>query len=131
MIIGSAGMGLFLFAISTAYFTGNFTGYLALVFIMGYLAFFALSLGPIVWVLIGEIFPNRLRSHATSLAVFCLWAANFVVSFSFPILLKWLHGGFTFLIYAVMCVLCLAFVVKYLTETKGKSLEQIEKELVG
>ena len=98
---------------------------------MGYLAFFALSLGPIVWVLIGEIFPNRLRSHATSLAVFCLWAANFVVSFSFPILLKWLHGGFTFLIYAVMCVLCLAFVVKYLTETKGKSLEQIEKELVG
>jgi sugar porter (SP) family MFS transporter len=131
MIIGSSGMGLFLFAISAAYFTENFTGYLALVFIMGYLAFFALSLGPIVWVLIGEIFPNRLRSHATSLAVFCLWGANFVVSFSFPILLKWLQGGFTFLIYSVMCVLCLIFVFKYLTETKGKSLEQIEKELVG
>jgi len=131
MIIGSAGMGLFLFAISTAYFTKNFTGYLVLLFIMGYLAFFALSLGPIVWVLIGEIFPNRLRSHATSLAVFCLWGANFVVSFTFPILLKWLQGGFTFLIYAVMCVLCLIFVFKYLPETKGKSLEQIEKELVG
>lgn len=130
MMIGSAGMGLFLFAISTAYFTNNFNGYLVLVFIMGYLAFFALSLGPIVWVLIGEIFPNRLRSHAISLAVFCLWAANFVVSFSFPILLKWLHGGFTFMIYAVMCVLCLVFVFKYLAETKGKSLEQIEKELV-
>jgi sugar porter (SP) family MFS transporter len=131
MIIGSAGMGLFLFAISTAYFTHNFTGYLVLVFIMGYLAFFALSLGPIVWVLIGEIFPNRLRSHATSLAVFCLWGANFVVSFSFPVLLKWLHGGFTFMIYAIMCVLCLIFLFKYLAETKGKSLEQIEKELVG
>lgn len=131
MIIGSSGMGLFLFAISTAYFTKNFTGYLVLLFIMGYLAFFALSLGPIVWVLIGEIFPNRLRSHATSLAVFCLWGANFVVSFTFPILLKWLQGGFTFLIYAVMCVLCLIFVFKYLPETKGKSLEQIEKELVG
>jgi len=131
MIIGSAGMGLFLFAISFAYFTNNFTGYLVLVFIMGYLAFFALSLGPIVWVLIGEIFPNRLRSHATSLAVFCLWGANFVVSFSFPVLLKWLHGGFTFLIYAVMCVLCLVFVFKYLAETKGKSLEQIEKDLIG
>ncbi len=131
MIIGSAGMGLFLFAISTAYFTGYFTGYLVLLFIMGYLAFFALSLGPIIWVLIGEIFPNRLRSHAISLAVFCLWGANFVVSFTFPILLKWLHGGFTFLIYAVMCVLCMAFVYKYLTETKGKSLEQIENELIN
>ena len=131
MIIGSAGMGLFLFAISTAYFTNNFTGYLVLVFIMGYLAFFALSLGPIVWVLIGEIFPNRLRSHATSLAVFCLWGANFIVSFTFPVLLRWLKGGFTFMIYAIMCVLCLVFVFKYLAETKGKSLEQIEKELVG
>jgi sugar porter (SP) family MFS transporter len=131
MIIGSAGMGLFLFAISAAYFTHNFTGYLVLVFIMGYLAFFALSLGPIVWVLIGEIFPNRLRSHATSLAVFCLWGANFVVSFTFPVLLKKLQGGFTFMIYAIMCVLCLIFIFKYLAETKGKSLEQIEKELVG
>lgn len=98
---------------------------------MGYLAFFALSLGPIVWVLIGEIFPNRLRSHATSLVVFCLWGANFVVSFTFPVLLKWLQSGYTFLIYALMCVLCLVFVNKYLAETKGKSLEQIEKELVG
>ena len=131
MIIGSAGMGLFLFAISAAYFTGNFTGYLVLVFIMGYLAFFALSLGPVVWVLIGEIFPNRLRSHATSLAVFCLWGANFVVSFTFPVLLKRLQGGYTFLIYSIMCLLCLVFVYKYLAETKGKSLEQIEKDLVG
>jgi len=128
MLIGSVGMGIFLFAISIAYFTGSFTGIIVLVFIMGYLAFFALSLGPIVWVLIGEIFPNNLRSHAVSLAVFCLWAANLVVSFSFPILLVYLKGGYTFLIYAVMCVLCFIFVYKYLIETKGKTLEQIEKE---
>lgn len=131
MLIGSVGMGLFLTAISVAYFTGHFQGYLVLVCIMGYLAFFALSLGPVVWVLIGEIFPNRLRSHAVAVSVFCLWAANFVISFSFPILLKRLQGGFTFLIYAVMCIFCFLFVYKYLKETKGKSLEQIERDLVG
>lgn len=130
MLIGSVGMGLFLFAISIAYFTGHFNGIIVLVFIMGYLASFSLSLGPVVWVLIGEIFPNSLRSHAVSLAVFCLWGANFIVSFSFPYLLSHLKGGFTFLIYAVMCVLCFLFVLQYLVETKGKSLEQIEKELV-
>jgi sugar porter (SP) family MFS transporter len=131
MLIGSAGMGLFLFAISAAYLTHNFQGYLVLVFIMGYLAFFALSLGPVVWVLIGEIFPNRLRSHASALAVFCLWGSNFLISFTFPILLKNLNGGFTFLIYAVMCLLCLIFVYKYLVETKGKTLEQIERDFLG
>jgi sugar porter (SP) family MFS transporter len=131
MLIGSAGMGLFLFAISGAYFTHNFEGYLVLIFIMGYLAFFALSLGPIVWVLIGEIFPNRLRSQASALAVFCLWGSNFIISFTFPILLKNLNGGFTFLIYAIMCILCLVFVYKYLIETKGKTLEQIEMDFLG
>ena len=130
MLIGSVGMGVFLFAISAAYFTHHFNGVIVLVFIMGYLASFSLSLGPIVWVLIGEIFPNNLRSHAVSLAVFCLWTANFVVSFSFPFLLKHLKGGFTFLIYAVMCVLCFVFILEYLVETKGKTLEQIEKEMV-
>jgi sugar porter (SP) family MFS transporter len=130
MLIGSVGMGVFLFGISGAYFTNHFNGVIVLVFIMGYLAFFALSLGPIVWVLIGEIFPNNLRSHAVSLSVFCLWGANFVVSFSFPFLLTHLKGGFTFMIYALMCVLCFLFILKYLVETKGKTLEQIEKDLI-
>jgi sugar porter (SP) family MFS transporter len=130
MLIGSVGMGVFLFGISVAYFTSHFNGVIVLVFIMGYLAFFALSLGPVVWVLIGEIFPNNLRSHAVSLSVFCLWGANFIVSFSFPFLLTHLKGGFTFLIYALMCVLCFVFILRYLVETKGKTLEQIEKELI-
>jgi MFS family permease len=130
LLIGTVGMGVFLFAISVAYFTNHFNGIIVLVFIMGYLGSFSLSLGPVVWVLIGEIFPNNLRSHAVSLAVFCLWTANFIVSFSFPYLLTHLKGGFTFLIYAVMCVLCFIFILNYLVETKGKTLEQIEKELV-
>jgi sugar porter (SP) family MFS transporter len=131
MLIGSVGMGVFLTAVSLAYFTNQFGGSLVLFLIMGYLASFALSLGPIVWVLISEIFPNRLRSHAVSLSVFMLWGANFIVSFTFPYLLVHLKGGFTFLIYAVMCVLCFLFVLMYLKETKGKTLEQIEKDLAG
>jgi sugar porter (SP) family MFS transporter len=127
LLIGSAGMSVFMFAISLAFYTDNFRNpVMILTFVMGYLAFFALSLGPIVWVLIGEIFPNRVRSHGVSISIFAMWAANFAISYSLPILLKFIGGGSTFLIYAVMCIPCFLFVQKYLIETKGKTLEQIE-----
>lgn len=130
MIIGSIGMGVSLLALAIAFLTNQFQGYLVLFCIMGFLASFGFSLGPVVWVLIAEIFPNSLRSHAVAVSVFLLWAANFVVSFSFPYLLSH-FGGSCFFIFSAMCFLCLWFVIKYLTETKGKSLEQIEQELVG
>jgi len=98
--------------------------------IIGFLASFGFSVGPVVFVLISEIFPNNLRSHAVAISIFLLWTANFIVSFTFPYLLKNLQG-YTFLIFSSMCFLCLLFVVRFLTETKGKSLEQIEKELAG
>ena len=104
---------------------------LPLLLMMGYLAFFALSLGPIVWVLLGEIFPNRIRSRAGSVSILAMWAANFLVSFTFPILKESLGSGFTFLIYGVMCVACVVFVCRCIVETKGKTLEQIEKEFLG
>jgi MFS family permease len=94
---------------------------------MGYLAAFAFTLGPVVWVLIAELFPNRVRSYAVAISTFVLWGANFVVSLTFPYLLKSLQG-WCFAIYGSMCVLCLLFVLKYLHETKGKTLEQIESE---
>ena len=129
LLIGSTGMAAFMFAISIAFFTDNFRNPgMILFFVMGYLAFFALSLGPIVWVLIGEIFPNRVRSRGVSISIFAMWAANFAISYSLPILLKFIGGGFTFLIYAVMCIPCFLFVRKYLVETKGKTLEQIEHD---
>lgn len=129
LLIGSTGMAGFMFAISIAFFTDNFRNPgMILFFVMGYLAFFALSLGPIVWVLIGEIFPNRVRSRGVSISIFAMWAANFAISYSLPILLKYIGGGFTFLIYAVMCIPCFLFVLKYMVETKGKTLEQIEHD---
>lgn len=130
MIIGSVGACTSLLLLAITFITNHFQGYFVLCCIMGFLAFFGFSLGPVVWVLISEIFPNSLRSHAVAISFFFLWAADFAVSFTFPYLLVHLKG-YSFLIYSLMCFLCLLFVIKYLTETKGKTLEQIEKEMVS
>lgn len=130
MTIGATGMGVSLLTLALAFVTGNFQGYIVLACIMGFLACFGFSLGPVVWVIISEIFPNNLRSYAVAVTVFSIWASNFVVSFTFPLLLESM-GGSTFFIYSFMCFLCLWFVIRYVTETKEKSLEQLERELVG
>src|SRR5215469_2167231 len=130
MVIGSIGMSIAMTLLALVFITGHAKGYFVLVCIMAYLAAFGFSLGPVVFVLISEIFPNRLRSYAVAIATFALWGANFVVSLTFPFLLKNL-GGYSFVIYGSMCVLCLLFVLKYVEETKGKTLEEIELGLSG
>jgi sugar porter (SP) family MFS transporter len=127
MVIGSIGMSIAMTLLALTFITGHAKGYFVLACIMGYLAAFGFSLGPVVWVLIAEIFPNRLRSYAVAIATFMLWGANFVVSLTFPYLLDNLKG-WSFVIYGSMCVLCLLFVLKYLDETKGKTLEEIEMD---
>lgn len=127
LIIGSIGMGVSLVLLAITFISGHTQGYLVLICIMGFLASFGFSLGPIVWVLIPEIFPNHFRSLGVAFSVFMLWAANFLVSWTFPALLKYLKGN-AFFIYAAFCFLCVVFVIKYVKETKGKSLEQIEHE---
>lgn len=128
LIVGSIGMCLSLLFLAIAFIVNILQGYLILFCIMGFLAFFGFSLGPVIWVIISEIFPNSLRSEAVAVCVFFLWGANFIVSFSFPYLLSHLRG-YSFLIYSFMCFLCLLFVLKFVTETRGKSLEQIQNEL--
>lgn len=130
MIIGSIGMSIAMTLLALTFITGHARGYFVLICIMGYLAAFGFSLGPVVFVLISEIFPNRLRSYAVAIATFALWGANFIVSLTFPSLLRHLKG-YSFTIYGSMCVLCLLFVLKYLQETKGKTLEEIEFGLSG
>lgn len=130
MIVGSIGMSVAMLLLAATFISGHSQGYFVLICIMGYLAAFGFSLGPVVWVLIAELFPNRVRSYAVAIATFMLWGANFVVSFTFPYLLNRLKG-YSFLVYGLMCLLCLAFVLKYLEETKGKSLEQLETDLLG
>ena len=128
IIIGSTGMMLMLSGLSALYFTNQTSGVLVLVFILGYIAFFAASLGPALWVVAAELFPNRLRSKGMSIAIVSLWIACTVVTIVFPIMLEKLSGGITFLIFALICLANLLYVLKYVPETKGKTLEELEKE---
>jgi SP family xylose:H+ symportor-like MFS transporter len=132
MIIGSLGMGLCLLTLGlVAYFQR--AELWVLIFILGYIACFALSVGPVTWVIISEIFPTRIRGRAMSVATILLWTANWVVSQTFPMLNEnqWLvdrfHHGFSFWVYGFMCFILLMFMWKVVPETKGKSLEEIEK----
>ncbi|HEX3624691.1 MAG TPA: sugar porter family MFS transporter [Verrucomicrobiae bacterium] len=127
MLIGSIGMTIAMTLLAITFISGHAKGYFVLACIMLYLASFGFSLGPVVFVLISEIFPNRLRSFAVAISTFTLWAADFVVSYTFPPLLNRLHG-YSFAVYGSMCVLCLLFCWIYLEETKGKTLEEIEMD---
>lgn len=130
LLMGSLGMTIMLAGLSLLYFLHQTSGMLVLVFILGYIAFFAVSLGPAVWVVISEIFPNRLRSKGMSVAVVILWIACTIVTIIFPVMLKILNGGTTFLVFAIICLINLIYVWWYVPETKGKSLEELEKVLM-
>ncbi len=131
MIIGTTGMGISLLAMGLAAFFQQ-TGLWLLLFILGYIACFALSVGPIVWVVIAEIFPTRIRGRAMAIAVVCLWLANYLVIQTFTMMDEnaWLigkfHHAFPFWIYSAMCAVMLMFVWRFVPETKGKTLEEIE-----
>jgi SP family xylose:H+ symportor-like MFS transporter len=132
MMTGSLGMGICLIILGLlAYFQQSALWVLA--FILGFISCFALSVGPITWVIISEIYPTRIRGRALSIATVFLWTANWVVSQTFPMMdeNRWLterfNHGFSFWIYGLMCFILLAFVWKKVPETKGKSLEEIEK----
>jgi MFS transporter, SP family, arabinose:H+ symporter len=130
LLFGTAGMAVSLTALSVAFYLHRFGGLLILVFILLYIASFAASLGPVTWVAVAEIFPNKLRSKAMSVAVVALWLANFLVITTFPVILNRLGGGAAFLIFDGMCVLLILFVIFRFPETRGKSLEELEKILV-
>ena len=130
MIIGSIGMAVSMIALGFAFYF-NQLGIAALIFMLTYTAAFAMSWGPVCWVLLAEIFPNSIRS-ALSIAVAAQWIANWVVSLTFPVMNDnvWLtakfHHGFSYWIYGVMGILSAIFMWKLVPETKGKTLEEIE-----
>ena len=97
-----------------------------LVLVLAAIACYAMSLAPVTWVVIAEIFPNRIRSNAVSIAVTALWIACFLLTYTFPIWNAALGAAGTFWIYAAVCLIGLLFLVSRLPETKGKTLEQIE-----
>ena len=132
MIVGSTGMGICLLAMGLGAYVQT-TGLWMLLFILGYIACFALSVGPVTWVILSEIFPTRIRGRAMAVATVCLWIANYLVSQTFPMMdaNPWLvatfHRGFPFWLYGAFCVVLLLCVGAFVPETKGKTLEEIER----
>lgn len=129
MLIGSAGLAGIYGILGTGYFF-QAQGVFMLILVLAAIAFYAMSLAPITWVIISEIFPNRIRGAAMSIAVCSLWIACTILTLAFPYLNRALGAHGTFWVYGGICVVGFSVILRKLPETKGKSLEQIERELV-
>jgi len=129
LLIGSVGMTFFLGMVARSFYIQDFEGYAVLIYLLGYIAFFAFSQGAVIWVFISEIFPNKVRAKGQSLGSFTHWAMAAIVSLTFPILAKSIGGGNSFMFFSVMMVLQFFYVWRFLPETKGKTLEEIQKQL--
>jgi sugar porter (SP) family MFS transporter len=129
MLVGCAGIGVF-HAIIGIGFHFEAKGLVVVLPVIATMACYAFSLAPVTWVLISEIFPNRIRGAAISVAVAALWIACFMLTFFFPLLEERLGIACTFWLYSAICVAGFLFILFRVPETKGKSLEQIERELV-
>ena len=128
MLLGSIGLAVVYAILGGAYYF-QFTGWPVLLLVIMAISIYAMSLAPITWVVLSEIFPNRLRGAAMAIATFSLWVASFILTFTFPILNSELGSSGTFWLYSGICVIGYIFIQKNLPETKGKSLEEIEIEL--
>lgn len=128
-LIGSFGLAIIYTFMGAAYYF-NITGMVLLIIVVMAIACYAMTLATAMWVIISEIFPNRVRGVAMSVCTFSMWAACFILTYSFPMLNSSLGAAGTFWLYGVICLAGGVFVVFYLPETKGKSLEELEKELI-
>jgi len=130
MLLGAGGLALAYAALAACYACGV-KGLPMLLLVLGAIGCYAMSLAPVTWVVISEIFPNRIRGAAVSVAVAALWVACFILTYTFPLLNAGLGPARTFGLYSAICVAGFLFILARLPETKGASLEQLEKRLVG
>ncbi len=129
MLIGAGGLaGIYAIMGSAYYF--QVTGWPLLLLVILAIACYAMSLAPVTWVVLSEIFPNRIRGAAMAVATVSLWLASFLLTYSFPWLNKAFGASGTFWLYGAICIFGFMFIYKKLPETKGRSLEEIEKEIV-
>ncbi len=131
LLIGSVGMIVFMGLVARAFYTHDFGGGAVMWYLVGYIAFFGFSQGAVIWVFISEIFPNAVRGKGQALGSFTHWFGAAIISWTFPVAANnpAIGGGHSFMFFSVMMLLHLVFVWKFLPETKGKSLEQIQKSL--
>jgi len=130
MLVGSVGLIATLGLVARAFYNQTFTGYTVPVLLFVYIAFFAFSQGAVIWVFISEIFPNAVRAKGQALGSSTHWVMATIIAFTFPWFAEHLGGGHTFAFFCAMMVLQLIFVLRFMPETKGSSLEQTEKTLV-
>ena len=129
MLIGAGGLGLIYLTLGTCYFMG-LTGFLMVALVVLAISVYAMTLGPVTWTLLAEIFPNRIRGIAMATCTFALWVGCCTLTFSFPSMNAALGSSGTFWIYSGICVCAFIFLMRNCPETKGKSLEELEKELI-
>lgn len=131
LLIGSVGMAAFLGLTAYAFSADVSGNSFVMVYLIGFIGFFAFSQGAVIWVFLSEIFPNSVRSKGGALGSFTHWIMAAIISWTFPIIVEGSPAGgmYSFLFYSIMMVLQLFFVWKWLPETKGRSLETIQKEL--
>ena len=130
MLVGSLGLIATLGLVARAFYNEQFNGYTVPVLLFVYIGFFAFSQGAVIWVFISEIFPNAVRAKGQALGSSTHWVMATVIAFTFPYFAEHLGGGHTFAFFCAMMVLQLGFVLRFMPETKGSSLEQVEKTLV-
>ena len=129
MLLGAAGLAI-IYTVMGLCYANHVQGLPVLLLVLAAIACYSMSLAPVTWVIISEIFPNRIRGAAMSVAVSALWIACFILTYTFPILNAKLGPAGTFWLYAAICVAGFIYIFAKLPETKNKSLEQIERELV-
>ena len=130
MLIGAGGLTVtYIFLGGFYYF--DFDGFPVLLMVLLAIAIYAMSLAPVTWVVLSEIFPNRIRGAAMAVSTFFLWGASFVLAYTFPLLNSSMGTHGTFWIYSGITLAGFIFIKFRLPETKGKSLEEIERDLTG
>jgi len=129
MMIGAGGLAGIYLILGTCYFF-QVSGWFMVVLVVMAIGCYAMSLGPVTWVLLSEIFPNRVRGMAMAAATVALWIGCFTLTYTFPLLNSVLGSSGTFWIYSLICASGFIFIYRVLPETKGKSLEELEKELI-
>ena len=130
LLTGTAGLAL-IYTVLGAFYRLHLQGLPMLALVLAAIAFYAVSLAPVTWVVIAEIFPNRIRGAALSIAVTALWSACFVLTYTFPLLNAQLGAAGAFWTYAAICLAGLLFLYFRLPETRGKTLEEIETAIRG
>ena len=128
MLIGAGGLGLIYLTLGTCYFF-EVKGVMMVMLVVAAISVYAMTLGPVTWTLLAEIFPNRIRGVAMATCTFALWVGCCTLTFSFPSMNAALGSSGTFWIYSAICVCAFLFLFRRCPETKGKSLEELEREL--